>query len=341
MGVEDDFFALGGHSLLATRLIARIRATLDAELGLRVLFENPTPAGVATQLGVGDLGGAFEVMLPLRSRGARPPLFCIHPGAGLSWSYYGLIKHLGTEYPVYGVQARGLARPEPLPTSIKQMAADYIDHICRIQPTGPYYFLGWSFGAMVAYAMATELQQRGEQVRFLAILDAYPDWRTHEDSPIPNEEEFLIALVDMIEYDITSLGDGPVTPADAIDILRDQGHAMANIDEYHLSAMAEILANNVRLSLDFTPSVFHGDLLVFTAMVERPEDMPSPDAWTPYVDGTIEAYQINGRHDRLMQPGPLAQIGPILASKLHEITTNESDNQSASNREGWRHDQSM
>jgi amino acid adenylation domain-containing protein len=330
VGIEDDFFELGGHSLLAIRLITRIRATFDVELDLRALFGTPTPTGLAARLGVDDSVGAFDVMLPLRSRGARLPLFCIHPGGGISWCYGGLMKHLSPDYPIYGMQARSLARPEPLPTSVEQMAADYADQICLVQPVGPYCLLGWSFGGMVAHAVATELQQRGERVTLLAIIDAYPDWLTRENSPILNEGEFLIALLDMLECDITGLESESVTLAKVTEILRSQGHAMANIDEYHLSAMREILANNIDLSLDFAPSVFHGDLLVFTAMIERREDMPWSDVWAPYVDGKIETYQINGRHDRLMQPGSLAKIGSILATKLQEISGLES----ISDREG-------
>jgi thioesterase domain-containing protein len=318
VGIDDDFFALGGHSLLATRVVARIRALLGVEVGLRVLFEAPTVAGLVARLGENDTESAFDVILPLRTRGARSPLFCIHAAGGLSWGYLRLMKYIHPDYPIYGVQARGLARPEPLPTSIEQMAADYVDQIRTIQPVGPYYLLGYSFGGLVAHAMAAKIQQLGEEVAFLVVLDAYPvgDVERQYQSELDERQALIIMLGRHAEI----FEDQPLTVSQVLDVFREQGDLLTILEGRHISAMVDIMRNTSRLAFDFTPGRIHGDLLLFNATVDRDELAPAPDSWRDFFDGQVDTHDIASTHRNMMEPSPLAQIGAILAAKLEEIS---------------------
>src|SRR5262249_17757196 len=152
--------------------------------------------------------------------------------------------------------------------------------------------LGWSFGGIVAHAVATELQRHGERIAFLANIDAYPGYPTRENAPIMDKQDILTGLLDAFACDVKSSDGEPMTFAKAVEILCGEGYAPANIDEYHLTTIAEIHANNVDLAIDFIPSVFHGNLLLLTATIDRPEDIPTSSAWIPYIDGNIETYHI-------------------------------------------------
>ncbi|ATL25759.1 Siderophore biosynthesis non-ribosomal peptide synthetase modules, Bacillibactin synthetase component F [Streptomyces formicae] len=71
IGIDDNFFDHGGHSLLATRLVSRVRSLFGVELGVRALFEAPTVASLARELGSADQ--ARPALVPV-ARPQHPPL---------------------------------------------------------------------------------------------------------------------------------------------------------------------------------------------------------------------------------------------------------------------------
>jgi thioesterase domain-containing protein len=75
---------------------------------------------------------------------------------------------------VYGIQAHGVVEGQTPHSSIYQMALVYLQEMRKVQPSGPYYLGGESFGGLVAYEMACQLVQGGERVAFLFIGDAWP-----------------------------------------------------------------------------------------------------------------------------------------------------------------------
>lgn len=319
VGIDDGFFELGGHSLLAVRLMSRIREAMGYDPSIGILFEAPTVASLAEKLEMEEGQNALQVVLPLRTHGEQMPLFCIHPAGGLSWCYAGLMKHLSKDHPIYGLQARGIAQPEAFPGTIEEMTADYIQHIRTVQPTGPYQLLGWSLGGNVAHAMAVQLQEEGEEVSFLAMLDAYPSHFLSFRGE-PDEEEALIALLALGGYDPDTIGEGPLTIDRTLEILRSDGSALASLDEAILMNLKETYENSVRLLSAFVPKQFVGDLLFFhSTIIPDWFDPIDPEMWAPFIKGQIERHDIECRHKDLCQPGPLAEIGGILSAKLQPV----------------------
>ncbi|MFD7010512.1 amino acid adenylation domain-containing protein, partial [Rhodococcus jostii] len=317
VGTADSFFDLGGNSLLATRIVGALQAALDRRVPLQWMFLDPTPAGIARRLDLPHRSAGMEealaVVIPLRAQGSGRPLFCVHPGIGLSWGYAGLVRYLPPDRPAYGLQLPTISDDGDYRT-IEQLAHRYIEEMQAIQPTGPYDLLGWSLGGVIAHAMAVELQAAGEEVATLAVMDSYPVGG--EDPPADRLE-----IRDLLRgLGLQAEGDGEMTYEHAARLIDESFGTETGVRGHDLERIAAGYESSRWLAHHFVPRVYDGDLLIFPATRDGngTTRARSADEWRPLVTGRIDEQPVDCGHNEMIEPQSLAVIGPVLSRTLSE-----------------------
>nr|WP_211186035.1 non-ribosomal peptide synthetase [Brenneria salicis] len=301
---DDDFFALGGHSLLAMRLAAEIRRHLHQSLTIGQIMVARSVEKMAAlldgeQTPTSAESRGFGETLPLRT-GKGPVLFCLHPASGFAWQYAGLLRYLGGKYPIIGLQS---PRPQGVIAHCKDVAAMCEHHLAtirRIQPQGPYFLLGYSLGGTLAQGIAARLQQAGQSVEFLGLLDTYPPEGQDWSGPTEEEARHEVAR-EQTEF-MAAAEDEPDPQ------LRAEKAAM----------FSNIVANYkdaVRLLSGAATPHYLGEATLFVATHTLPADMNVQDVWAPYVT-RLTTYPQSCEHADILSPASLTHLGPQLARLL-------------------------
>jgi amino acid adenylation domain-containing protein len=312
IGTDDDFFRMGGHSLLAVTLVTRLQAR-GVSVSVGDVFTAPTVAGLMSQMSLSSVRGAFSALLPIRAKGSRPPLFCIHPAGGLSWCYMPLARYVPEDFRIYGLQARGLDGTGEPPRSVREMAADYIGLIRTVQDTGPYYLLGWSFGGIPAHEIAVQLQAVGEEVAALILLDAYPARRWPEPGAV-GQEDVPAEDPDELEPDTEAEDAGMARIMERA--RREAGEVLGAISDDELMVLARTVHRNAEMGIAHDPSQFDGDVLLFVATEGRHDAAPTAARWESYVSGEIMEIRLPCAHSDLVKPDMLAQVWSAISGHL-------------------------
>ena len=171
IGITDNYFDLGAESLVTAEMFVRIQRQFGRRISPGALFRAPTIEQLGRVLGEEERDPRWSCMVPVVPQGSKPALFCIHGGAGTILFFYDLARYLGDDRPVYALQAQGLYGGAPPHSSVEEMAQRYLQEIRAVQERGPYYLVGYCFGAIVAYEMAQRLLEEGEEVAILASLN--------------------------------------------------------------------------------------------------------------------------------------------------------------------------
>jgi thioesterase domain-containing protein/acyl carrier protein len=328
VSVTDSFFALGGHSLLALRLVSRIRERTGHSLPVSALFQDTTVERLARRVEQTPTPARNLVRLDASGASERP-FFLVHGGGGSVLGYAELMRHLDGRHPVYGLHASGLEGGDLPSASVEVLARDYLAQVRAVQPRGPYLLGGWSFGGLVAYEMALQLQAVGEQVELLALMDTHAPGT--QPRPTPDALGLLAVFGRVLGLSwrelpldlehLRSLGDRERLAY----VLEQARHAPTGAPAWDVDGAERLFTVFQRLAAaqrDYVPASRHaGPVVLFRAAVHSAETADL--GWRAWLTGTLTVYEAPGDHYTLLS----APHATLLAERLsHHLWNHRESN---------------
>lgn len=359
-GVNDSFVSLGGHSLLAIQVAARIRALFEIELSLASLYKSPTIAGLA-QLIAGEMKKRKtsavaaakneehkpSPLVTIREEGSLPPLFLVHPVGGGVMAYHDLAKYLSAELPVYALQNHDSGNEDSL--TIEDMAARYIAAIRSVRPEGPCLLGGASMGGTVAFEMARQLSEQGQEVVLVAMLDTparvIPHMRgleTYSAQAVglnlmasiiasSQSKEFKMKLSDLDRL-------GPAEQAEyVLHKLREQQLVPANLGSSSLQQALATFTKNLNALERYEPRTYGGPVALLRAteispnMQETAVELCDDPAfgWQVYCAQPVLVRWVPGDHARMNMEPNVSVTGAELQRCIEQALESRLEYQSS------------
>lgn len=186
LDIDAPLVDLGLSSIVALQMVNRIQSDIAPEATLHTLTECRSTQDLIRRLTPLAASGAaphhtppssvpaalrrFPELVRLGTSSQGRPVFWFHGGLG-GVEVYGSLA-AGLERPFFGIQARGWMTDSTPLRGISAMAAHYAHIIRTVQPDGPYDLGGYSLGGLLAYEVTRQLQEQGERVETVVMVDA-------------------------------------------------------------------------------------------------------------------------------------------------------------------------
>jgi len=320
-GDEDDFFDVGGDSLLATWVVAELGQVVGRRIELTVMLRQSTIRGLATaldtQAAVGPAIAARESQIvTLRAGPSKRVLYLFHPLGGELLAYRALVNGMSCPMRILGVrwcpQHGGDGR------TLEELAGIHLEQLRTIQPEGPYYLAGWSFGGVLAYEVAQQLLRVGARVAFLGLIDANPV-RDPLSGLLTRDSPHLHTLSRMLQQSDRA-GTQVGVPLDDPAVRDLFGDFADGLKTSYMRANLEAASTSMRAAMDYRPTPYPGviDLLQAKETVATIREELERDLRALAGEG-LRVHPAGGNHISLLRPPNSDAVAAI----LDQLLTNE------------------
>ncbi len=313
LSIDDDFFELGGHSLLAAQLLASIKEAFGCELSLATLFATPTVNGLGQAVRLG--GGALRSEVFLLSEGEnQAPLYCI---CGIHL-YQELAEQIGEARSSYGIfvpqEQQILGLQSGGTPSVERLAEAYTQAICAHRVSGPVALAGYSFGGVLAFEIARQLQVLGRDVELVTLLDPVLPGGLRR-----RVRQWVAHRALRLAQRLPKVWTAEETVPRAIE-QRDE--ALVHIDQKRLEIYR--IATN---AYDQSVHGYRGRVLLIRASDQS--DLVgfevAPDlGWSRHAHGRIEIHKVLGAHRSVLQQPALTQVARLMRERMAPLSPKSS-----------------
>ncbi len=243
-------------------------------------------------------------IVPIRQAGGKEPLFLIHGVDGGVARFQDFVRYLEPDQPAYAIQSQALLPESTVLTRVEDMARYYLPEVRAVQPRGPYHFLGYSFGGLIAFEMARQLHSLGDRIGLLGMLDT----RRMAPPTIAGGSEPQKKRLGRAWSYVSSHVKRALSPA-GLRYAGEKVRARWLRTAYTLldsigRPIPQFLQNaydiNWFAAVRYTPRSFSGRVTVFRAR-ESADDSPlSDDRWARLAGEGVEIREISGGHEDVL-----------------------------------------
>ena len=317
ISVDRTIFEVGITSITLFRFEQQLRKHLDlgSNVSIITFLSNPIIRAIANAI-ENEHSHQYDPVVQLQGRGAKSPLWLVHPASGNVLAFLPLARTL-VDRPLYALTARGFNDNETMFSSIAEMSDTYFKHVKKTQPEGPYALTGYSLGTTVAYELAKRLEANGDEVAFCAALDSPP-----HVIPLVEHLDWTSAAV-LVSYFIELIPQTQVpdlipilrslskeeTIRRLLEVARPAQRELLNLDVEQLLAIVNVTDNFGTMAKSYMPQgmVTQVDVFYCTPLhyVEKNREKWIEGhliQWQDFSRETVEFHECEGDHADMLNP---------------------------------------